>query len=166
MTNRSWVQPPTKKTIFHGPSIWIKACCKSFQTTRHCCIRCNPGKGRVEFEDKIQLHNIKLFRWKGLKSNNNKKPIPKGHFKKLAAVLFLRVPKCYLEKLGALLFQRVFQAVETFSARPTNGKGDNLSDRNVTATTQQNLAAPFVTKNAESKNRNLISLNFENSGKY
>jgi hypothetical protein len=68
--------------------------------------------------------------------------------------------------LAAVLFQRVFQAVETFSARPTNGKGDNLSDRNVTATTQQNLAAPFVTKNAESKNRNLISLNFENSGKY
>jgi hypothetical protein len=44
---------PAVETIYHAPLIWIKSikvqnCGK---VTWHCCMSCNPAKGRVEFED-------------------------------------------------------------------------------------------------------------------
>ena len=56
MIRRSWVQ------IFHAPFIWIKALkLKVGQKINwHCCVCCNPAKGRVDLEEllayKIQLH--------------------------------------------------------------------------------------------------------------
>jgi len=53
MTERSWVQTPTEETIFQAPFIWIKILKQklSGKLTWHCCICCNPAKGRVDFED-------------------------------------------------------------------------------------------------------------------
>jgi hypothetical protein len=52
MTERLWVQTPTEETIFQAPFIWIKAWNKiEWKLTWHCCIYCNPAKGRVDFED-------------------------------------------------------------------------------------------------------------------
>ncbi len=39
---------PAAETIYHAPLIWIK---KHGKVTWHCCMCCNPAKGRVEFED-------------------------------------------------------------------------------------------------------------------
>jgi hypothetical protein len=53
MTERLWVQTPTKETIFQAPFIWIKkhGAKMKWKLTWHCCICCNPAKGRVDFED-------------------------------------------------------------------------------------------------------------------
>jgi hypothetical protein len=54
MTERSWVQTPTEETIFQAPFIWIKSLEQKlkWKSTWHCCICCNPEKGRVDFEDR------------------------------------------------------------------------------------------------------------------
>ncbi len=46
-------EPPTEETIFQAPFIWIKkpGAKIEWKLTRHCCICCNPAKGRVDFED-------------------------------------------------------------------------------------------------------------------
>ena len=51
-TETSCIQTPTVETIFHAPFIWIKAWKQKFEwnLTWHCCICCNPAKGRVDFE--------------------------------------------------------------------------------------------------------------------
>jgi hypothetical protein len=46
MTERSWVQIPAVETIFHARKAKIE-----WKLTWHCCICCNPAKGRVDFED-------------------------------------------------------------------------------------------------------------------
>ena len=55
MTDRSWVQTPTKETIFQAPFIWIKSLKQKvsgmLRPTWHCCMCCNPANGRVDFED-------------------------------------------------------------------------------------------------------------------
>jgi hypothetical protein len=53
MTERSWVQTPTEETIFlHLIHLDQKPGAKiMWKLTWHCCICCNPAKGRVEFED-------------------------------------------------------------------------------------------------------------------
>jgi hypothetical protein len=53
MTERSGVQTPTEETIFQAPFIWIKSLEQKlkWKLTWHCCICCNPAKGRVDFED-------------------------------------------------------------------------------------------------------------------
>jgi hypothetical protein len=53
MTERSWVQTPTEETIFQAPFIWIKkpGTYIEWKLTWHCCICCNPAKGRVGFKD-------------------------------------------------------------------------------------------------------------------
>jgi hypothetical protein len=44
---------PAVETIYHPPLIWIKSMkAKNVEkVTWHCCMCCNPAKGRVEFED-------------------------------------------------------------------------------------------------------------------
>jgi hypothetical protein len=41
------------ETIYHAPLIWIKSMKAKIveKVTWHCCMCCNPAKGRVEFED-------------------------------------------------------------------------------------------------------------------
>ena len=53
MTERLWVQTPTEETIFQAQFIWIKkpGAIIEWKLTWHCCICCNPAKGRVDFED-------------------------------------------------------------------------------------------------------------------
>ena len=41
---------PAVETIYHAPLIWIKSM-NCGKVTWHCCMCCNPAKGRVEFED-------------------------------------------------------------------------------------------------------------------
>jgi hypothetical protein len=41
---------PAVETIYHSPLIWIKSM-NCGKVTWHCCMCCNPAKGRVEFED-------------------------------------------------------------------------------------------------------------------
>jgi hypothetical protein len=44
--------PPTEETIFMHHSFGSKPGTKiKWKLTWHCCICCNPEKGRVEFED-------------------------------------------------------------------------------------------------------------------
>jgi hypothetical protein len=44
---------PAVEAIYHAPLIWIKSMKAKFveKVTWHCCMCCNPAKGRVEFED-------------------------------------------------------------------------------------------------------------------
>ena len=44
---------PAVETIYHAPLIWIKSMKAKIveKITWHCCMCCNPAKGRVEFED-------------------------------------------------------------------------------------------------------------------
>ena len=79
MTERSWVQIPTEETIFQAPFIWIKSL-EQWKLTWHCCICCNPAKGRVDFEDGwlikpsfITKDEKKLVSWPG--PNSHKKPL-------------------------------------------------------------------------------------------
>jgi hypothetical protein len=53
MAERSRVQTPTEETIFQALFIWMqKPGAKiEWKLTWHCCICCNPAKGRVDFED-------------------------------------------------------------------------------------------------------------------
>ena len=45
--------PLLRRLVFHASFIWIKSMEAKFEwkLTWHCCICCNPAKGRVEFED-------------------------------------------------------------------------------------------------------------------
>jgi len=53
MTERSWVLTSTAEIIFfRHHSFGSKPGSKiKWKLTWHCCICCNPAKGRVEFED-------------------------------------------------------------------------------------------------------------------
>jgi hypothetical protein len=53
MTERLWVLTLTEETIFQAPFIWIKNLDQKigWKLNWHCCICCNPAKGRVDFED-------------------------------------------------------------------------------------------------------------------
>jgi hypothetical protein len=52
MAERSWVQTPTEEIIFRHHSFGSKPGAKiEWQLTWHCCICCNPAKGRVDFKD-------------------------------------------------------------------------------------------------------------------
>jgi hypothetical protein len=68
---------PAIETIYHAPLIWIKSMKAKIveKVTWHCCVCCNPAKGRVEFEDGwlIKSSFITKDEMKSLSANQDQK---------------------------------------------------------------------------------------------
>ena len=69
---------PAIETIYHAPLIWIKSMKAKIveKVTWHCCMCCNPAKGRVEFEDSwlIKSRFITKDEMKSLSANQDQIP--------------------------------------------------------------------------------------------
>jgi hypothetical protein len=75
MTDMSWVQTPHcgehfSCTIHLDQSMEAKI---EWKLTRHCCICCNPEKGRVDFKNKVQLQTNLTEKNRGISTVENHK---------------------------------------------------------------------------------------------